>query len=463
MHISFRAMCANATLWQHCVRNPDDVILPSYLPTYLPTHPPLPKPNQKGYITASTDSTANPKSSTAAMGASDTSALQAAEQQLLIVQNALDEVQSTKDREMSELSQTAAELHQAIAHLNIAAPAGRDLNVAAPDGGGNVSPLKRAEKESSPATTTNATNALPSAAPAVVLPTAPSRAEPSSDGSNGQQPGGVSYAQSTTVKVSAAAANVQPPLTLQNSAGSDADEESNPFSDEGDAAGGHAVYKALYTKRAASTADDLGAVEVAALLEESGLDNAALRSVWNAAKKDRAVGMIGFVPGEHAAVKRRDKTGKSKDGSKRKSGFFKKTAKGMGNLLGLRHSSKEGAHDSNDLELVEESDAATAAAAAASHALLPPSSGGIYGDDDTYADVNTPEQEVLPPAPPPRPVKHKLKSLRPPPSSLPPSISFSLSLSLALSFGGSRSNLIDGALQSSVHSRRQQSSISIYC
>jgi len=103
----------------------------------------------------------------------------------LIVQNALDEVQSTKDREMSELSQTAAELHQAIAHLNIAAP----------DGGGNVSPLKRVEKETSPATTTNATNALPSAAPAVALPTAPSRAEPSSDGSNGQQPGGESYAR----------------------------------------------------------------------------------------------------------------------------------------------------------------------------------------------------------------------------------------------------------------------------
>lgn len=195
MHIFFRAMCANATLWQHCVRNPDDVILPSYLPTYLPTHPPLPETNQKGYITASTASTAKPKSSTAAMGASVTSALQAAEQQLLIVQNALDEVQSTKDREMPELSQTAAEIHQAIAHLNIAAPAGRDLNVAALDGGGNVSPLKRAEKETSPATATNATNALPSAAPAVALPTAPSRAEPSSDGSNGQQPGGESYAR----------------------------------------------------------------------------------------------------------------------------------------------------------------------------------------------------------------------------------------------------------------------------
>eukprot|EP00729_Bicosta_minor_P013751 gene13751-10789_t len=95
-----------------------------------------------------------------------------------------------------------------------------------------------------------------------------------------------------------------------------------------------------------------------------------------------------------------------------------------------------------------ESDAATAAAAAASHALLPPSSGGIYGDDDTYADVNTPEQEDLPPAPPPRPSSGLFPAhnpIKPPATQAPPPPRPLSSVNLQQSSGSGRAQTMDAA------------------
>ena len=76
--------------------------------------------------------------------------------------------------------------------------------------------------------------------------------------------------------------------TAPTSVVDEGDEEDNPFADE-EADQENAIYEALYKKKVASTTDDLGAAEAAALLKESGLDQKALRSVWNAAKKDPAV------------------------------------------------------------------------------------------------------------------------------------------------------------------------------
>ena len=152
-------------------------------------------------------------------------------------------------------------------------------------------PLLVAEKEgiplsSAPAasntndvTTTAAEEAPLPVGPAVSATAAPPKALPGSHAGRG----GSAAATQATPTASASINKVDE--------GNNGNEEGNPFADaEGIIAHQEdEIYEALFKKKAASITDDLGAVEVAALLRESGLDQKALKFVWSTAKKDPAV------------------------------------------------------------------------------------------------------------------------------------------------------------------------------